>query len=171
MNHTVAKRLIAMEEQDQRMRRAALAGIAAWNKDMGIKNAEELKRIVHRHGWPIISLVGDRASHAAWLVVQHADHDPEFQQDVLQLMEEVRQVLPDEVSWHDIAYLTDRILVHHEKKPQWFGTQHYFNPKGKLVPYPIDNKKQVNKRRIEFGLETQAANTKRLNAEWNKLRG
>jgi hypothetical protein len=171
MNKLLAKRLIAMQHADQSMRRAAIAGFSAWDHDLDHKQTEELKRMINRHGWPTISLVGEAASHAAWVLVQHADHDPDFQMCALKMMEDIRLVTPDDVSWHDVAYLTDRILVHNLKKPQWFGTQHYLNQKGKLVPFTIEDKKHVNKRRIEYGLETLAQNTRRLNREWKDLRG
>lgn len=171
MNKLLAKRLLAMEQADQFMRRAAIAGLALWNHRLDRRHADEIKRIIKRHGWPTISLVGAEASHAAWLLVHHADHDPAFQKEVLMQLEQIRQLLPDEVSWHDIAYLTDRILVHVDKKPQRFGTQHYLNAKGRLIPFPIEDRKHVNKRRIAYGLETQAHNTRRLNKEWKVLRG
>jgi hypothetical protein len=42
-------------------------------------NTARMKRIVAERGWPGRSLVGDDGAQAAWLLVQHADHDPAFQ--------------------------------------------------------------------------------------------
>lgn len=170
MNHGLAKRLLAMERADQAMRRAAVSGVAVWDTELDRAHTSELKRVIKKHGWPTVSLVGERAVHAAWIIAQHADHDPVFQRMILRLMHDTGQVMSDEVLWNDIAYLTDRILVHHDKCAQWFGTQHYFTAKGKLVPFPIQDKRNVNRRRLAFGLETQAQNTRRLNAEWRRLR-
>lgn len=171
MNSPLSKRLLAMQHADQMMRRGAIAGMVGWDRQLDRSHTAELKRIIHRHGWPTVSLVGARASNAAWLVAQHADHEPEFQKEVLLLMDEIHQILPDEVSGPNIAYLTDRILVRQGKR-QWFGTQHYFDPKGKLVAFPIDEPRKVNYRRRGYGIiETEAAYTRRLNREWKLLRG
>lgn len=42
-----------------------------------------MKKIVKKHGWPGISLVGKKASVGAWLLAQHADRDLRFQKNVL----------------------------------------------------------------------------------------
>src|SRR5262249_42523708 len=39
-------------------------------------NVEWLKQVIADRGWPGRSLVGPDAADAAWLIVQHADHDP-----------------------------------------------------------------------------------------------
>src|SRR3546814_17491742 len=43
------------------------------------KNRAMLRAYVAQKGWPTISAVGKEASHAAWLLVQHADPDPALQ--------------------------------------------------------------------------------------------
>ena len=93
----------------------ALAQMTALDKE----HTARLKAVVAAHGWPGKSLVGEKAAHAAWLLVQHADADPAFQRRCLHLME---RLPPGEVSVKDLAYLTDRVLLA-EGKPQRFGTQ------------------------------------------------
>jgi hypothetical protein len=112
------------------------------------KNLRWLKDVVSRHGWPGKSLVGSKSAHRAWLLVQHADADREFQQTCLTKME----ALPTgDVEARDIAYLTDRILVGSGKK-QKYGTQTNFKD-GKAVPAPIDDEDHVDERRKALGLE------------------
>jgi len=112
------------------------------------KNVLWLKDVVSRHGWPGKSLVGSKSAHSAWLLVQHADSDREFQQTCLTTME----ALPEgEVEARDIAYLTDRILVGCGKK-QKYGTQTNFKD-GKAVAAPIDDEDHVDERRKALGLE------------------
>lgn len=69
----------------------------------------------------------------AWLLIQHADSDVEFQQYCLELME--REVESGGVAKSDVAFLTDRILVN-KGKPQLYGTQ-FYESKGKLIPMSI----------------------------------
>lgn len=112
------------------------------------KNLRWLKDVVSRHGWPGKSLVGSKSAHSAWLLVQHADSDREFQQACLTKME----ALPKgDVEARDIAYLTDRILVGTGKK-QKYGTQTNLKD-GKAVAAPIDDEEHVDERRQALGFE------------------
>jgi hypothetical protein len=126
----------------------AMAQMAA----LDARNTARLKEIVAAHGWPGKSLVGEKAAHAAWLLVQHADADAKFQRRCLELMER----LPSgEVSAKDIAYLTDRVLLA-EGKPQRFGTQFLKDATGKWVPKPLEDPDHVDHRRKAVGLESLA---------------
>ena len=55
-----------------------------------------------------------------------------------------------EVSKVDVAYLTDRVLVNEGKK-QLFGTQ-FLEVNGKLVPQPIADEANLEKRRNDAGM-------------------
>jgi hypothetical protein len=116
-----------------------------------------LKRILVKYGWPGRSLVGTDAATAAWLIVLHADSDAVFQRRALNLM----QTLPAyEVENTHIAYLTDRVfineeLIYKDGKKQMYGTI-LINENGKLVPKPIWEEANVDKRRAELGLEPLA---------------
>ncbi len=44
-----------------------------------VPNTQAMKQIVAQHGWPGEKLVGAMGAQAAWLLVQHVDHDREFQ--------------------------------------------------------------------------------------------
>lgn len=84
-------------------------------RDEDTKNRLWLKEVVLKHGWPGKSLVGSQGAIDAWLLVQHADNDREFQQECLTKME----ALPTgEVRPMDIAYLADRILCGTGKKTE-----------------------------------------------------
>jgi len=119
-------------------------------EEIDTANTQRLKEIVAKRGWPGVSLVGKDGASAAWLLVQHADRDREFQKKCLGLMKEL---LPKgEVSKPNFAYLTDRVLVA-EKKQQLYGTQ-FHTVAGKLVPQPIEDEAKVDARRKEMGLGT-----------------
>jgi hypothetical protein len=108
-------------------------------------NTAWLKATVRKHGWPGRSLVGEDAASAAWLLVQHADHDPAFQRECLDLME--KAVEGGEASAKDWAYLTDRVL-RAEGRPQRYGTQFMES----FEPQPIEDREQVDERRAGVGL-------------------
>jgi hypothetical protein len=111
-------------------------------------NTERMKEIVDRHGWPGKALVGEDGAHAAWLLVQHADHDRPFQKRCLALLAEA--VKKGEATGADLAYLTDRVRVG-DKQKQVYGTQ-FRTVDRKLVPEPIEDEANVDKRRKEVGL-------------------
>jgi len=108
------------------------------------KHRQRLTEILDEHGWPGNLLVGRDGSNAAWLIVQHADADVEFQKRCLELME-AAPAGEVELIW--IAYLTDRVLVN-ENKPQRYGTQLGEN----FEPRPIEDPENVDRRRAEVGL-------------------
>lgn len=123
-----------------------------------------LKKILAKYGWPGRSLVGTDAARAAWLIVLHADSDAVFQRQGLELM----KTLPAcEVENTHIAYLTDRTLINEELiykdgKKQEYGTV-LINENGKLVPKPIWEEANVDKRREELGLQPLAEYIRRAN--------
>jgi len=122
-------------------------------------NTAWLKQLVDAGGWPTTTLVGKDGAHAAWLLVQHADHNPRFQRQCLDLM----AVLPKgEVSQTDIAYLTDRVLLKEGKK-QLYGTQ-FTSEDGKWKPQPLEDEANVDARRAEAGLPSLAEYAKQLEA-------
>lgn len=116
-----------------------------------------LKEVVTKHGWPGKSLVGKQGADAAWLLVQHADTDHDFQEMCLKKMKEMPQ---GEVEGRHIAYLTDRILIGRGKK-QIYGTQGKWE-NGKIVASPIEDEAHVDDRRKAVGLEPLAEYLKQM---------
>lgn len=157
-NEALRKELLQMVEEDQAARKSMLKtpapDAAARRKlaDIDRKNTARMKEIVDKHGWPGKSVVDDDGAHAAWLLVQHADRDHEFQKRCLKLLE--RAVKAREATAADLAYLTDRVLVA-EKKKQVYGTQ-FRTVDGKLEPHPIEDEKNLDQRRKEAGLSSMA---------------
>lgn len=142
---------------------AIMKQMAAKLKAVDEKNRGRLQEIVNEHGWPGISLVGKDGAHAAWLLVQHADADREFQKACLARME----ALPDgDVEKKAIAYLTDRVLVG-EKKPQRYGTQ----MDSDFQPAPIEDPENVDQRRAEVGLPPLAEYLRSSQEAYKKLSG
>jgi hypothetical protein len=125
----------------------ALAELWAGISNIDADNTVWLKGIVNEIGWPAYSDVGKDGGEAAWLLVQHADADPKFQRQCLDLMAELPK---DEISQSNFAYLTDRVLLAEDQK-QVYGTQ-FVAQDGKWVPAPLEAAESVDERRAEVGL-------------------
>jgi hypothetical protein len=112
------------------------------------RNVKRLEEIVARYGWPGRSLVGYKASNAAFLVIQHAY--PQTQERYLPLLKGAAD--KGEAQADQAAMLEDRILMSQGRK-QIYGTQ--FAPdevRGGFKLYPIEDEKNVDQRRAKVGL-------------------
>lgn len=125
------------------------------------KHTKRMKNIIKQFGWPNKNLVGKQGSSAAWLLIQHADHDLTFQKKCLSLLREA--VSKKEAEKKNLAYLIDRVLVHENKK-QIYGTQFQKNKKGILKPFPIARQQELDKRRKAMGLESFYVYIKKIEA-------
>ena len=121
-------------------------------------NTAWLKTRVAAQGWPTIARVGDKASHAAWLLVQHADDDPVFQLDMLRLMTPLAP--RGEVAKKDYAYLYDRVMLKLAGK-QRYGSQ-MTCAGGRNVPLPLEDTADVDRLRRTMGMGTVAENAARM---------
>jgi hypothetical protein len=118
------------------------------------RDAGWLKAAVARDGWPTESTYGQSAPFQAWLLAQHADHDPLFQLEVLRLMEPLAE--RGEVSKSNLAFLHDRIMLKLTGK-QRYGTQ-YHCVDGQRRPQPLEDELAVDRLRREAGMGTLAEN-------------
>jgi len=106
-----------------------------------------LRTIVIEHGWPTRSMVGDDAAEAAALILTHSPVDA-IQREMLPRLDSATAI--GEASAGHAAALTDRIRTI-DGKPQLYGTQ-FRIVAGALVPYPIEEPDQLDRRRAEAGL-------------------
>ncbi len=115
-------------------------------------NLKELKKIIRKNGWPMISVVGKKAALTAFLIVQHGDY--ESQKKYEPIMEAAAN--KGEADWSELALLIDRIRIH-ENKPQLYGSQVKFNEKTKQYePEPIEDETNLDIRRSKVGLGSAA---------------
>lgn len=147
----IAAEIIRMAQRDQAMRRGK------WDDSVDKANTKRLKTIIDAIGWPTIPKVGHKASHMAWLLAQHADHDVPFQRGCLRLLKRLvhRQVIDDS----EIAYLDDRVRVN-QGKLQRYGTQFVVKSDGTLAPRRIWDMKRLDQRRRQFRMEPFSAYTR-----------
>ncbi len=132
-----------MARIDQQLRREGKVDIS-----LDRKHAERLKGIIAQIGWPTRSKVGAEASQMAWLLVQHADCDLQFQKYCLDLINDQPS---GEVTPADIAFLYDRVEVN-EGRPQKYGTQFFIDKNGELSPRPISDEGNLHLLRKQMGL-------------------
>jgi hypothetical protein len=155
----VRARLRALVASDQNARRNRLP----WS-EIDRANVAALKEILGKHGWPTISVFGRDADRDAWLLVQHADHDPAFQKEVLAILARLKDT--GETSPANYAYLYDRAAGHPARTPdgirvqgpdaspgglQRYGTQGQCAG-GRWEPFPIEDPARVDERRKSVGL-------------------
>jgi hypothetical protein len=111
-------------------------------------NTKWLKDIVSARGWPTRAAVGDEALRAAFLLVQHADHDPAFQARMLPLLEQAYAA--GEIDGGQVALLTDRVAKA-QGRLQRYGSQATIRD-GRVIIDPIDDSVHVDERRARMGL-------------------
>lgn len=121
------------------------------------RHTEQLKAIIAEQGWPTKTLVGLEAANAAWLIAQHAKHDPAFMNQVLQLITPHVATGDVEAEWY--ALLTDRLLVM-RGEPQLYATQYtseWISGALQLTPStPIYEPDHLAHRREVLGLSSHA---------------
>jgi hypothetical protein len=158
MDNELSSELLSRSQKDQDMRNKAIEqDMSQWDSSIDEENTVYLETVVKASGWPTISAVGPEASQAAWLLVQHADHRPDFQVHCLELM----KALPEgEISPRNIAYLEDRVRVA-KGEPQLYGTQ-FYKEGGHFEPRLIEDEAHLEERRAAMGLETFEANRRRM---------
>ena len=115
-------------------------------------NTTWLKAEIVRNGWPSPTRVGAAASNAAFLIVQHATHDPPFQRAMLDTIALAFE--KGEIEGQSYALLFDRVRTQAGEK-QRYGTQAKL--KGNRVVFdPIEDSLKVDSLRATVKLSTLA---------------
>lgn len=116
--------------------------------DVDSANLVRIEEILNRRSWPSPDEVGERASTAVFLVIQHSDSLTHA--TYLPMMRAAVQrgaAQPEQ-----LALLEDRLLTE-QGKPQIYGSQVHTDSTGKASFFPIADETNVNKRRAAVGLE------------------
>lgn len=104
--------------------------------------------ILARRPWPSPDEVGERASMAVFLVIQHGDSL--MRATYLPMMREAVKV--GAARPEDLALVEDRLLTE-QGKPQIYGSQVRVDSTGKAKFFPIADEAHVDERRASVGLE------------------
>ncbi len=111
-----------------------------------------MKDLLGSYDWIDNKRFGSRISSHAWLLVQHADDDPDFQTLALGRMEPYLK--SGGIKPANYAFLWDRVAVNTGKK-QRYGTQPTWEcTDGKLELQPLEDPDNVNKRRAAMNMDT-----------------
>jgi len=120
------------------------------------QNTTDLKELLKIYSWFKISEFGKKTDNQAWLIVQHADQDHDFQASVLKILEQLYPV--NETSPSNYAYLYDRVASSFgdpsKKKPQRYGTQGHCVGPGQWEPWSMETPDKVDELRKSVGLGT-----------------
>lgn len=133
IDSVLLKQLLEAREKDQRFGR---------QKSSDEENQQFLKQVIGKYGWPTHDLVGWHGSNAAFLIAQHADKDPQFQNECMGYIRDA--YYRQKIDPSSYAYIIDRTRVN-AGRPQVFGTQ---------FDKPIESRVNVNLRRKVLGLGT-----------------
>ncbi|MFK7907954.1 MAG: DUF6624 domain-containing protein [Chitinophagales bacterium] len=172
--------LLQMKEEDQRHRRlmvqlqadrkknaAKIEKLISTLTDLDTKHTARMEEVVLKIGWPKISDVGEDGSNAAWVLVQHADKRPDFQNKCLDLLKEA--INAQEAKSSNYAYLYDRVQVAYSDK-QVYATQTQRNSLTNQLEFiPIKNEHEVNQKRQEMGLSDILGYAKRIGIDYKIL--
>ena len=115
-------------------------------------NYFHLKEIFDKYGFLNYDLVGEKGSSDFWLLVQHQDNHPSFQDSVLVKMK--MEVDSGKASATNYAYLVDRVKVN-SGQPQVYGTQMQMNSDTtSFEPMTVIEPEKLNERRKSVGLDS-----------------
>ena len=158
--HSIEKTLDSVMDNDQSSRRMIETiqkkyGMQSRQMDslyevMSIKDSIDLEKvtdILDKYGWLGIAEIGEKANLAIFLVIQHSDSLTQ-----VTYLPKMRQAVKEgKAKPDDLALLEDRVLCE-QGKPQIYGSQVKVLKTGKYVFFPIQDERNVNKRRAAVGL-------------------
>jgi hypothetical protein len=122
-------------------------------------NQKYVSKVLDEHGWIDYRIIGFDASAALFLVVQHADSA--IQEKYLPLLKQA--VKEKKAFGQDLALLEDRVLLRKGQK-QIYGSQIQCDSTGKNCwILPIEDERNVDKRRKDVGLQPLAEYVKHWN--------
>lgn len=114
-----------------------------------LANAAWLKADLRAHGWYKISSYGADADRAAWSIVQHANHDVPFQEEVLSMLGPLWR--SGETKGSNYAYLYDQIAAA-RGRPARFDVDGACTAPGVWTPAPLTDQGATEAWRTGAGL-------------------
>ena len=123
VDEELRRELLARRDEDQRIRNLVSSqpggymvrlpdDLAAEWQRIDEENTRWLAEVLSARGWPGRTLVGEDGAGAAWLLAQHADHDPVRQRAFLHALRSA--AAQGQASRAHLAYLEDRVRINAE---------------------------------------------------------
>ncbi|MBB6611416.1 hypothetical protein H7F15_10250 [Pontibacter sp. Tf4] len=179
-NKPLKAQLEQIYEKDQQIRREFMAArdkhgmdapetkvLMQQMMDTDAENQKQIIAIIEKHGWPGKSMVGQQASQAVFLVIQHSGKD--VMGKYLPLLREA--VAKGEAEKSQLALMEDRYLMYNDK-PQLYGSQVTMNNTTKQWElYKVEDEANLDKRRAEMGMEPIKDYLKQMGIEYTPPAG
>ncbi|MEM6379364.1 MAG: DUF6624 domain-containing protein, partial [Bacteroidota bacterium] len=126
-------------------------------------NLIKVSKMLSENGWPDKQLIGKRGTSTLFLVLQHADQNT--QEKYLPMITKVME--NNNLPKRQYAMFYDRLLLRRGER-QIYGTQLAISKESK-TPYvlPLEDPRNVDKRRAEMGLNSMQENLNRWNITWD----
>lgn len=178
INRPLKRELHRMERKDQKWRKryikiytgkhqndtTLIKELSSKMKETDSLNYFKIRNIFQQYGYPNYDLVGSSGELFFWLLVQHQDHHPQFQDSVLTAMK--IQVDSGKATGILYAYLLDRVKVN-TGLLQVYGTQTRLNADStSYEPIPVVDPEHLNERRKSVGLGSIEKYIEGINKEY-----
>jgi hypothetical protein len=126
-------------------------------------NLVKVSQILDTRGWPDVKLIGRRGASTLFLVIQHADK--KAQEKYLPLIE--KAAANNNLPKLQYAMFYDRLVLRRGER-QVYGTQLATGKESKK-PYvlPLEDPRNVDKRRAKIGLSSMQENLNRWSIVWD----
>ncbi|NPD47952.1 hypothetical protein HNS40_20490 [Lentimicrobium sp. S6] len=114
-------------------------------------NQKRAREMFEEYGFVGFNLAGEEGSEDFWLIVQHSDHNPDFQKEILEKMK--IEVDKGNADSQEYGLLVDRVKLNTGQE-QVYGTQVAYNMEiCQAYPKNLIDSINVNLRRKEIGLK------------------
>jgi len=123
-------------------------------------NTVFLRPLIEENGFPTKAMIGADGVQAAFVIIQHADNTPDFQNDMLPLLE--KAYTAGEVAGPEVAMLADRVAKS-RGYVQSYGTQTTVINRVPVID-PIIDSAHVDERRKRIGLMPLAEYKRQLDS-------
>jgi hypothetical protein len=138
-----------MKEFEDKYQLDTIEYSSACSADIDLNNQCLLQEIIKEHGFPTLKLVGYDALYGVFLIIQHADKDPEWQNAQLPYIKAAAEKGELDGRWY--AYLIDRTAVNAEEL-QVYGTQFAKVDATGVELRPLQDPENLDVRRRQIGL-------------------
>ena len=127
-------------------------------------NYYQLRSIIDSFGYPNSDIAGTDGEFNFWLLIQHQDKHPTFQDSILSLMK--IEVEKGKATAQLYAYLIDRVKIN-KRQLQIYGTQMSFNDvKLTYELLPVIEVEKLNERRKNIGLGSIENYIEQMNSDY-----
>lgn len=124
---------------------------SAFKDSVYTTHQKRIKEVFDQYGFAGFDLVGKKGSSDFWVMVQHSNHNPEFQLDVLEKMK--IEVDKGNADSRNYGLLVDRVKLN-TGQAQIYGTQVDYNKEiCQAFPKNLADSVNVNERRKSIGLQ------------------